>query len=209
MNLDIKEMIDGTPTRLRYVFRYSTSRVNRPETVAEHSFYVSFYSMLIARWAELRGTKVDKIALYERAIIHDMEEAVTGDFPRPFKRSSEQLEACLADASSRAFTGLLEKIIDECDGALVHPTTSQILHQHWHNAKDGTPAGLILEFADFLSVLSFMMGEDHGSGNRDIRNHVRNMDKYFSTFAMPKFEFIRPLIEQTNEIMKEMFHEEA
>ena len=205
MSLNIREMLTGNPARLRYVFRYSTSRVQHPESVAEHSFYVAFYCLMIWRWLEDNSpdeinTHYDsgKGELLERALLHDLEEARTGDFPRPFKHSNTSLKEMLSDASRMAMSDILERLVgsgqQKCD-----------MFDIWDDAKYEDIPGLILEFADFLAVLSFMCEEGAGAGNRSISEHVREMDKYFDIFASEKFDFIRPLIDQTIEIMKEVF----
>lgn len=236
MELNIREMLNGNPSRLRYVFRFSTSRVNRPETVAEHSFYVAFYCLLIGRWVEenaaeflennrprnepeLEGGLFNYSGftsdLLQRALLHDLEEARSGDFPRPFKRSTPQLERMLEAASFQAFRQVAAALgnvhLDDAEktGPDIHSAKATVWAEYcncWLNSKDSTPQGLILEFADFLAVLSFMMGEGFGSGNHSIQEHVRDMDKYFEKFTSnPEYDFIRPLVDQAAILMKEVF----
>lgn len=217
MNLNLRELIDGGPTRLRYVFRYSTCRVGQPESVAEHSYYVCLYALLIARWVDENktlplgedGHSVLLANLLQRAILHDLEEAISGDFPRNFKHSEPELEKMLATASQKAFEQLLTPIIDPPSSeADAEETTSDIVDEYivsWLDSKDGTPEGRILEFADFLAVLSFMRQEGAATDNRIIERHVKEMDKYFENFLQSGWDFIRPLVQQAAEMMGEMF----
>lgn len=236
MELNIREMLNGNPSRLRYVFRFSTSRVNRPETVAEHSYYVAFYCLLIGRWVEenrcqylyrqgqgvlegelgsIHNTSSFTANLLQRALLHDLEEARSGDFPRPFKRSSPQLEAMLGEASLHAFRQVMSALgnihLDDADkvGPDITTAKASVWKEYcncWLEAKDPSPQGLILEFADFLAVLSFLMGEGLGSGNHSIQEHVADMDTYFEKFSCsPEYDFIRPLIDQAAVLMKEVF----
>lgn len=210
MNLNIREMISGTPCRLRYVFRYSTSRVSHPESVAEHSFYVAFYSMLIYDWYEAQkptflnpdvvpgAHSVLSAELLRRALLHDLEEARTGDFPRPFKHSTPEVHDLLEKTSRLAYGEIVKALVG------ISPAGDR-MQDAWTNSKDNSIIGRILEFADFLAVLSFMTEEGAGQGNRSIEGHVKEMDKYFEKFASDKFDFIRPLIGQTVVMMQETF----
>lgn len=223
MKLSIKEMISGGPSRLRYVYRYSTSRVNHPESVAEHSYYVAFYCLLISRWVEENQVQnapevLDSkriLSLLQRALLHDLEEGISGDFPRNFKRSSPELKQMLETASQKAFEQVIEPVTGiqttfemlEGDESLSYDSDGDVTDEYvysWLNAKDGTLPGRILEFADFLAVLGFIM-EEKESGNQGIEKHVRDMDKYFEVFKQDSFDFLRPLIQQTEAIMEEVF----
>lgn len=69
--------------RLQEVQRYPISYVNRPQSVAEHSYNVLLIAMWLVEEAgdpELTG----EVILY--SIHHDMLEVKTGDIPSPFKR---------------------------------------------------------------------------------------------------------------------------
>lgn len=206
MNLSIREMVDGSPTRLRDTFRYSTSRVHHPESVAEHSYYVALYSMLVGRWAnehfKVEGPfpAVNLASLLQKALVHDLEEARSGDFPRPFKNSSPELKRMLDGAATIAFTQILAPLVGQ-DGP-----EFEIMVDFWSESKDHTREGRIVEFCDFLSVLSFML-QEHESGNQLVKKHVAEMSKYFAIFMNEQFHFIRPLVEQARNIMLEVFNE--
>lgn len=208
LNLNIREMIDGGPARLRYVFRYSTSRVEHQESVAEHSWFVAFYCMMVAEWvnndpsANVEGG-ISLVRLLKRAILHDLEEARSGDFPRNFKHSTPELKAMLEVAAEHAFIQLMEPVwntkVDGPPGNVV----VRMLH-HWTDSKDDTYEGRILEFADFLAVLGFMMQEGAHDGNRVIKQHVAEMHKYMAKFERPEFDFLRPLVQQASELTREI-----
>ena len=215
MELNVKEMLIGHPVRLRYVFRFSTSRVQHPESVAEHSYYVCLYSLLIADWyndavnswesqhdSEESLDMVCVATLLRRAVIHDLEESRSGDFPRPFKHSDSDLKGILEQASHHAIEQVAEALLGKLSVSNRFPKQ---LVKVWDNAKDDSLEGRILEFADFLSVLSFMYEELGAGGNRSISNHVRDMDAYFGKFRGPDFEFIRPLVVQAGSMMLEIF----
>src|SRR5258706_8989645 len=138
MNLNIKELIEGRPERLRYVFRYSTTRVISPESVAEHSYFVAFYCMMIGHWlnGDSEGVTVSMRKLLERALVHDLEEAVTGDFPREFKHSNKDVQEALKDASRIGFVQIITALTGDSDLYIDY------LIKTWTTAKANSPEGL-------------------------------------------------------------------
>lgn len=216
MKLSIREMIDGGVARLRYTFRYSTSRVEHPESVAEHSYFVAFYCMLIAEWYKYNAVPVlskdeqdaglmveeelNETMLLKKAIMHDLEEARSGDFPRNFKHSSPELKQILDVAAERALIQLIEPLLEEPSGLNVGSVPNHVdrLIHYWTDAKDQSLEGRILEFADYLAVLGFLLQEGAHDGNRVIKQHVAEMNKYMAKFERPAFDFIRSLVQQAS-----------
>jgi 5'-deoxynucleotidase YfbR-like HD superfamily hydrolase len=213
MFLSIREMIVGGPARLRFVYRYSTTRVYYRESVAEHSYFTALYTNMIGRWCLeehlVKPHGLDMGDLLERALLHDLEEARSGDFPRSFKHSDPQLKAMLEAASEKAFRQIVAPLIRHNSGEFVNPNAlvpeAKRLLNVWSNSKDESVAGRILEFADFLSVLGFLLQEGAGAGNKAILEHVEDMCKYFSKFKDERFNFLLPLIGQARDIMLELF----
>jgi len=201
MELNIRELISGSPSRLRYVWRFSTSRVQHPESVAEHSYYVCLYALLIGERCISSATcdkMIDLQNLLRRAIVHDLEEAKSGDFPRLFKNSKPELKKLLDAVSLTAFSQLMHDVVDH--------TTAMKYNRIWEDAKDETPEGRILEFADFLCVLGFF-NHEHEGGNRTVHNHIQDMQGYFHIFHDKRFDFIRPLVDQSSLLMQEIFND--
>lgn len=203
MTLNIQELISGIPARLRYVIRYSTSRVLHHESVAEHSYFVGLYALMIGRWCRRQGLRISVEKLLTRATLHDLEEARSGDFPRPFKYSSPELRNLLETASELAYKQIMERILS---GDPKGKAEQRELLDCWKSSKDDTMEGMILEFSDFLSVLGYMMHEGLANGNKIVEQHVADMDKYFSKFEQPWYDFIRPLIDQAAMMMVTLFN---
>lgn len=80
------------------VKRWSIVRTLQSDSVAEHSFFVSFYALQIARLIGWDGPLAD---LQFYASMHDIEECVTGDILGPVKRGivdPERFEDFAVDA---------------------------------------------------------------------------------------------------------------
>lgn len=201
MNLNVQEMLTGDPVRLRYTERYSTCRVNHRETVAEHSFFVGFYALMIGLWCTRQGSHILWSVLMSKAMIHDIEEARTGDWPRNFKHSDQHLRDQLDRVAEFAFQQSVCKLWDV---DLTPKSDPMSLVALWKSAKIEGSEGAIVAFADFLSVLSYI-AEEFKSGNTYATEHVQNLDTYFEEFNDEAYNFIRPLIDQAGEFLREIF----
>ena len=195
--LSIKELLIGMPVRLRYVDRFSTCRVMKKESVAEHSFYVAFYSLMITWWCTDQDVpvKLNEYKILSRALLHDIDEAATGDVPRFFKYSDTALKNHLDEVAQKGVAQIAEKLWQAQSGVYA-------ITDIWKNAKDNTIEGKILEFADFLSVLSYA-AEEIRSSNFTMREHLTSMVEYYEKFTTEDFNFIRPLIEEARAILFE------
>jgi 5'-deoxynucleotidase YfbR-like HD superfamily hydrolase len=203
-HLNLNRLLTDYPTRLRYVQRYSCSRVVRAETVAEHSFFVALYCLVIADWVEDNTTRptdsspaqVDRSILLRNAILHDLDEAYTGDFQREFKYSDPSLKAVLDSHAAKAVHFILRRV--SSDEVWVEESVAG-----WSGAKDDSVEGRILAFADFLSAVSYFY-EEAKTANKRILEHTRTMWSYYTTFSQQGFEFLRPLVEQAGELLQEI-----
>lgn len=195
--LDIREMLLGGPNRLRYVIRFSTCYRAHDESVAEHCFYVAFFCAQIIDWVHLHCPRLDvnEALVLRRALMHDLEEARSGDFPRPFKHSSAELKSHLDAAGAIALQKTVRPLWSNYASRVEYWT------REWEFAKDTTLEGRILEFADFLSCLSYLLQEMQGS-NRTVGEHVESMKSYVSVFASEAFKFVRPLVDQAIELLE-------
>jgi 5'-deoxynucleotidase YfbR-like HD superfamily hydrolase len=204
MELNLKEMLVGHPIRVRYVQRYSTCRVLAPESVAEHSFFVAFYAMAIVDWCRLvHGhdeipkilTELNPLTVLRRCILHDLDEAATGDIPRMFKYSDPRLKSLLDDMAAQGFLRVIGGVFD-----------SQFIKSDWldvwKDAKDTSVNGRIVEFADYLSVIAFTC-EEMRSSNFTVQEHVEALEIYAQKFDSPDYDFIRPLVIDAEKILHE------
>ncbi len=208
--LDIRYLLTGTPIRMRYVNRWSTSRVSFPENVAEHSYFVCLYSMMVARWlcykssgAHVAGDEAQNAFLgmvLQRAILHDIEEARTGDIHRPFKYSDPRLRDAMKLASVVAAEQTLRPLNPS------DPEEQDALMGIWSHAKDFKHAGRIVSFADYLCVLAFINQE-----GQDVVKTLclETLPSHAKEFDGPDYDFIRPLVQQAQEFLKEIFDAKA
>lgn len=93
------------------VQRWSIVRTLNPDSVANHSFFVTFYALQIARLIEWPGPYVD---LTFAALMHDVEETFTGDILGPVKKQiiDEAALANFVSAQMKERLPLLEAQLD-------------------------------------------------------------------------------------------------
>lgn len=143
----ISELLNGECRRLCRVFRYNSTPVLRTENVAEHSWYVAYICLMM--WFRLRdsGVELDRGKLLSKAILHDLDEMLTGDIPRPFKHHSEQTKTLLNSAAESLFRDWADRF---------HLPNE--LWSEWKYSKEG-PEGLVIKFADFATAVSYITEE--------------------------------------------------
>lgn len=168
--LNLNELLNGDTRQMSSVYRYSSLPHGRPENVAEHSYYVVFYCLLIAKDMERDGYKIDYYRLLVSAIIHDLDEAITGDIIRPVKYSSEELRDMLGKVADIYCRHTLRKLdIEEAEQ----------LYDLWEKARDpATIEGQILQVCDMLSVISYCI-ERIRSGNSYMQTILRGAYENF------------------------------
>lgn len=191
--MKLKELLFGGPNRIRHVIRFGTVARTRDENVAEHSFFTAFYALMIARELEWNYEKVG--ALLTRCLVHDMEEAESGDFPRPFKYSSPELRDALDVAGRKAF--------DLVFGSLgLSEQTLLLLKNQWAIAKDESDVGRLVSFCDFLSAAGYLLDEVRMS-NASITKYCTTMKEQSKKFSATEYDFIRPYVRQAQAIVRE------
>lgn len=72
-------------SRMSCIFRYNSAPRLVRQSVAEHSYNVPFFAMLISDYLQDQGVVVDKLATLEMGMIHDIEEIKSGDILHTMK----------------------------------------------------------------------------------------------------------------------------
>lgn len=209
--MKLRELLTGTVSRLRYVIRFSTCRRVNDESVAEHSFFVAFIALLIGKSINtIRKSSRDQLGVevesckpdihletvLSSCLLHDLDECISGDFPRPFKYSSEDLARECHKACAQSMAKLAKEIGRDED-------VQGWLYSTWADAKEETEEGRLVAFADFLSVLAYLACEVKGS-NFTVSQHTIDMSKYLDIFKDRAYEFLRPWVIEAEVLVKEV-----
>ena len=136
--------------RLTAVVRYSSIPVAVHENVAEHSFWVSLYAVMIARALGADSDVQGQVALF--GTMHDLAECVTGDVVRPFKYSSPEFKKAVDEAEADMLVGLPSEV------ASLMTDMDEVRSEYIRT---------IVKAADWLSVYQYMRREA-ARGNLEI-----------------------------------------
>ena len=125
-----------TAEELGAIKRYAGINLKRPESVAEHSYYVILLSLALVEDYNLRNPQktISVEEVMKKATLHDLEEGVLGDIPTPIKKQpgfrasyiakakkvmKEYILQGLAGSISRNWFGLWERDKDEESGEII------------------------------------------------------------------------------------------
>lgn len=148
--INVEKLLTGPVNGLSYIKRFSIHPVTEKESVAEHSYYVGLYSLMIAMDLIQSGFPVDLGQLFIKTTTHDLDEAMTGDVIRSFKYSTPTLHGEMVKATETVVQGMFNDLNVSAGGA-------KSLYKHWIDSKDDTIEGKIVSVSDLLSVLSYSM----------------------------------------------------
>jgi len=106
---------------LRYIERFNFHHVNRRQTVAEHSYFVAYYAMIIAK---LLGE--DEGLACKLAMLHDVHEVVTGDMPHLYEKTIDikllehsyagcVTEGYFKEGTQPQYSNIIEDIVEFAD----------------------------------------------------------------------------------------------
>jgi|TARA_Y100000310_G_C20553326_1_gene749238 putative hydrolase of HD superfamily len=188
-SFSLQDLLLGEPVNLRFVTRFSALPKTHDETVAEHSYFVALYSMIIGEHLEREGIDINFRRLLSYAIVHDLDEALTGDFIRTFKYSSDSLR----NEIMKATKVIMKKLSDKYN----------IDKTYWEDSKEtSTIEGKIVMIADFLSVLSFVFQELR-AGNGSFLSVGGDIEKYYRQFDKEEFEPFRDILNQAKMLIRD------
>ena len=159
------------------IHRYSGLHLARPESVSDHTCQVGILATIIASECVKRGCKVDlgKVALY--ALVHDFDEALTGDIPRNIKYFYPELRDLLGQVAAIAIETLTKQ--------LDLPSLKDL----WHQSKTEGIEGFIVLLADTLQCVKKLVEEVEILGNLymlrialELQEHVEMLEKHIDDF---------------------------
>lgn len=142
---------------LAHVTRFNNRPQHFEESVAEHTFYVSYFTFIICSLLEKKKIKVNTKKALQMALIHDAEEGFSGDILNPFKHFNEKVSKAIRDVNKQvigeAFDGLPKDL-------------QKYLIDLWNEEQSvSTTEAQIVKVADKLSLLSKCFEEIRAGNN--------------------------------------------
>ena len=166
--------------RLDTIVRFGTHIRLKDESISEHSFHTALYAMILADLEKQFGNKVNVERLLRTALVHDMEECLTGDIIYGFKHIHPSLTKQIKKISSQFLEELMENL------------PSKISKQYmelWKNAKSNELEGKIIDGADKLEGLIYSLNE-LSLGNKAFKPVIDTYIKHLKSLKLKSVNII-------------------
>jgi len=154
---------------LASVSRYSMIALGRRESVLEHLGMVSLTANLLATQCNLIYSNcVDAGWVALKASVHDIDELVTGDIPRPTKYYNKDTRDMFRVIEER---GVRKVTLEMC---LVPELQAEVIQAHRQSKKEHS--GAIVAVADVMAVCYKVWEEVLVRGNMSMAEHAVNVE---------------------------------
>lgn len=185
----LSNLLTGAHMNLKNIVRMGIYPRVTDETVAEHSFYVAFFTLVLGSEhnENIKGTDARKINIERavtKALLHDLEESVTGDIINSYKH-------CNRDLKTKMDIENLNVCATVCRGLSAHSSVNALVYTRWRFAKDpGTIEGKLVNFCDWLSWLS-LLHKEFSMGNKIAIENMQRVRDDAKRFLGPDYDFIK------------------
>jgi len=169
--------------KLDMIVRFAAQTRIKDESVAEHSFHTALYAMILADLEKQFGNKINEERLLKTALIHDMEECLTGDIIYGFKHIQPSLTKQIKKISSKFLEDLMKDLPDKISKEYI---------ELWKNAKSNNLEGKIIEAADKLEGLIYSLNE-LSLGNKAFKPVI---DVYIKKLKSLKLKSVDTILKQ-------------
>jgi 5'-deoxynucleotidase len=167
---------------LAHVTRYNNRAQHFPESVAEHSFYTAYFTLILCQLLEKKKIKMDKAAALQMAVVHDVEEGLTGDIINPFKHYNDEVY--------RAIRKVSDKMVWEMFVDLPRDLQKKLYSLWKKEGEEETIEAQIVKAADKLSLLS-KCSEEIQAGNNYFEDIYKSQLSGLKKLELPWWKKIR------------------
>ncbi len=176
------------------VGRFSVYKCHFREDVAQHSYFTALYAMVLADLERERGTTVDMERLLRMALLHDAEEARTGDIHHPFKHQDANFAEALDNRAFEWFEHLM--------GGLPEKLAHQYVQLRKASKEISTAEASILKASDKIEALlwayeEYLLGNVHVRKALIVEDILGKLDQIQLTSVKTLVSEIRKRIETT------------
>ncbi|AWD93069.1 5'-nucleotidase [Bacillus phage vB_BceM-HSE3] len=174
MNSFIKQ-VTSPLSRMHQIPRYAGVHQEYDENLAVHIADVQMvgYSLILVLNNQY-GEDIDKGEFLEKALLHDSEEALSGDFPRSIKYYNESTLDALRYLGGVA----MQQLVDS------HFEGNQDVYTMWDKCKEGK-SGVILKVVDMICVVKKTIIEIEMLNNNyflkvayEVREYLNEVKRY-------------------------------
>jgi 5'-deoxynucleotidase len=169
--------------RIKYINRWGLMRNTRYENLKEHSYDVAVIAHGIAVIGNVyygRNYNADRIAV--SAMLHDVNEAITGDMPTPVKYGNKEIMKAYKELEKQAEGRILEML----------PAELKDRYSVYINYSEEEKS--IIKAADKISAYIKCM-EEKKAGNDDFLSAEKTIRKAVDDIGLPEVkDFVRDFL---------------
>jgi len=170
---------------LAHVTRFNNRPQHFPESVAEHSFYVAYFTLIICSLLAKKKIKVDTKKALAMAIVHDAEEGFSGDILNPFKHFNEKVYGAIAEVNREMVKEMFVELPEDLQKWLVSLWNQE--------AAEETLESQIVKVADKLQLLSKCF-EEIQAGNNYFEEIYKEQLSSLKKLDYPWWQSVRELV---------------
>jgi 5'-deoxynucleotidase YfbR-like HD superfamily hydrolase len=159
---------------LMTVGRFSVYKCHLREDVAQHSYFTALYAMVLGDLERQKGTRIEMEQLLRMSLLHDAEEARTGDIHHPFKHQNKAFAESLNTSALEWFEALMAGLPE----SLAHE------YIQLRRASEDTRIveGGLVKAADKIEALlwayeEYLLGNEHVRRARIVEDILSKLDQ--------------------------------
>ena len=142
--------------------RFSQTHLVKEESVLEHTGFICMMSYFIANKMIEEGCDINIGTLMCKAVVHDVDEIITGDIPRPTKYYNAYVRESIQQVEEENMK-LISKNVE-----------INSIYNDWATSKQGKE-GNIVALCDGLAILYKVYYEAIMFGNKTIIDHFKHI----------------------------------
>jgi 5'-deoxynucleotidase YfbR-like HD superfamily hydrolase len=159
---------------LMTVGRFSVYKCHLREDVAQHSYFTALYAMVLGDLERQKGTKIEMEQLLRMSLLHDAEEARTGDIHHPFKHQNKAFAESLNTSALEWFEALM--------GGLPESVAHEYIQLRRASEDTRIVEGGIVKAADKIEALlwayeEYLLGNEHVRRARIVEDILSKLDQ--------------------------------
>lgn len=131
---------------LAHVVRFNGKPQQFIESVAEHSFYVTYFTSILLYFLKKEREEIDEARTLKIALVHDMEETFSGDILTPFKHYNEEIAEAIRKVNRDTIPLMFEDLPEDLSAEFIKLWTE--------DAEQSSKEAQVVKLADKLSLIS-------------------------------------------------------
>lgn len=131
---------------ISHVVRFNGQPQQFRESLAEHSFYVAYFVMIIGEFLKKHKENIDETKILKMSLIHDMEETISGDILSPFKHYNDEILQAIGKVNQETIKVVFGDLPDDINNKMIGLWTEE--------SEQKTIEAQIVKVADKLSLIS-------------------------------------------------------